>query len=182
MGAFCDLTGSKFGRLTVVRRGPNNNQRKPRWECSCECGGAALATSSNLKKWSSQSCGCLQRERTSAAAKISSFKHGLKKTPEHYSWSGMLTRCRNPNATGYERYGALGVVVCERWLKFENFLADMGKRPTKAHTLDRFPNKHGNYEPGNCRWATKVEQQANRRDMIDGHRVRNWKEMMGVSF
>ncbi len=86
-------------------------------------------------------------------------------TPTYCSWQHMIRRCRDPKESGYERYGAVGVVVCGRWLGedgFANFLADMGERPEGA-TIDRFPNQSGNYEPGNCRWATRVEQQRNMR-------------------
>jgi len=77
------------------------------------------------------------------------------------SWQSMRTRCLNPHSTQYPAYGGRGITICERWLVFENFLADMGERPSATHTLDRFPNKNGNYEPGNCRWATPKEQQNN---------------------
>lgn len=181
MPASCHLLGQRFGRLTVVGREPRGTSKRARWHCQCDCGGGTLVASNVLNAGRSQSCGCLQRERAGAAARINNRTHGMKKSPEHYTWVGMLTRCRNPNATGYERYGGLGVTVCERWLRFENFYADMGQRPTLDHTLDRYPDKHGNYEPTNCRWATREEQQANRRDMIDGRRVRNWQEMRAAS-
>lgn len=88
-------------------------------------------------------------------------RHGLI-SREYRSWSSMKERCNNPNSISWKYYGARGITVCERWFKFENFLADMGPRP-QGTTLDRFPNKDGNYEPGNCRWATATEQRANRR-------------------
>lgn len=87
------------------------------------------------------------------------------RTPEQIAWMSMRQRCRNPSACGYELYGAKGVRVCERWDTFANFLADMGPRPPGT-SLDRYPNRHGNYEPGNCRWATPAEQMQNRRDNV----------------
>lgn len=172
MAAFIDLRGKRFGRLVVEGRSSTNTKMgKPRWDCLCDCGGKATSPGNSLRSLKTASCGCLQRERTSAAARISSRKHGLTGSPEYRSWGAMLTRCNNPNATGYNRYGGAGVRVCERWLKFENFLADMGERPSLDYSLDRYPDKFGDYEPSNCRWATAKEQQANRRDTVNGRRV-----------
>src|SRR5260221_8087975 len=86
-------------------------------------------------------------------------------TPTWKSWDSMIQRCTNKNSPDYPRYGGAGIVICERWMKFENFYADMGKRPD-GMTLDRFPDKKGNYEPGNCRWATAAEQQRNLKSNI----------------
>lgn len=86
--------------------------------------------------------------------------HGMAGTPTYASWEAMKTRCTNPNSDTFADYGGRGVTICERWLDFANFLADMGERPA-GKTLDRWPNPAGNYEPGNCRWATKEEQQRN---------------------
>ncbi len=84
-------------------------------------------------------------------------------TPTYRAWSNMMTRCNNPNATKFEFYGARGISVCERWASFENFLADVGERPSSAHSLDRYPDPNGDYEPNNIRWATQTEQCRNRR-------------------
>ena len=87
--------------------------------------------------------------------------HGMQGTPTYHSWSNMIQRCTNPKHHKYANYGAKGITVCERWREFANFLADMGVRP-EGKTLDRYPDNTGNYEPGNCRWATPAEQQRNR--------------------
>jgi hypothetical protein len=90
--------------------------------------------------------------------------HGLTRTPEYRAWQGMRLRCTDPEHKAYPRYGGRGIKVCDRWLEsVENFIADMGPKPTPAHELDRFPNNDGNYEPGNCRWATRSENCRNRR-------------------
>ncbi|TWA32951.1 hypothetical protein FB007_10931 [Sinorhizobium medicae] len=95
-----------------------------------------------------------------------STKHGhtadRKMTPEYRTWANMIARCTNPRASHFDRYGGRGIKVCERWNSFENFLADMGSRPSLRHSLDRWPDVHGNYESGNCRWATHREQCRNR--------------------
>lgn len=93
------------------------------------------------------------------------IKHGQRDTPEYSVWRSMKKRCQNSNGAGFKDYGGRGIKVCRRWLDaFEWFLLDMGPRPTSSHSLDRYPDLNGDYEPGNCRWATPIEQQSNRRN------------------
>ena len=167
MGRFIDLTGRRFGRLIVVKRNATNTGGdKPRWQCRCDCGTKTITNGDCLRRGVTQSCGCLQRERTGDAAKVSSRKHGMSASPEYASWHGMKSRCLNPNATGYKRYGGRGIKICQQWLdSFERFLADMGTRPSSAHTLDR-DDTNRDYTPANCRWSSKEEQANNRRDNI----------------
>src|SRR5678816_2973212 len=89
------------------------------------------------------------------------IKHGMHGTPEYNSWEHMIGRCTRPSYEFYHRYGGRGITVCERWRRFENFYADVGPRPSPKHSIDRFPNRNGNYEPGNVRWANPVEQGRN---------------------
>ena len=102
-----------------------------------------------------------------------------KRTPEYISWTNLVQRCTNPKNVSFNNYGGRGITVCERWLKFENFLADMGRRPSAKHSLDRYPDNDGNYEPSNCRWATAKQQAHNSRNYhrppkercVNGHRL-----------
>lgn len=174
-----DLTGKRFGRLIVLSRAGSNHVGTL-WLCECDCGGRATTTTNRLTSGRKRSCGCWEALRR--------YVHGHtvgKYSYTYQSWAGMKTRCLNPKDPGYAGYGARGITVCDRWLKFENFLADMGERP-KGTTLDRYPDMGGNYEPGNCRWATMKEQQNNRRNNVVleylGERltISRWAERSGI--
>lgn len=161
-----NLIGMIFGRLTVIRRSDDGI----RWHCQCACGNTNDSISGNLRYGKSKSCGCLQRELAANLCRKSKYTHGhaagKKPTREYRTWVTMNQRCYNESSPDYPNYGGRGITVCERWREsFQNFLDDMGNRPA-GKSLDRFPNKNGNYEPSNCRWATHLQQNWNRRTNI----------------
>lgn len=163
-----DLVGKKYGRINVIAKIGKNKYKQILWQCICDCGNERIYTSSYLKS-KAHSCGCYFVEIMGYSHK----SHGLsKKIPEYAAWENMKRRCYYSKGNRYSHYGARGVSVCAQWINsFEQFLADMGKRPTSQHSLDRYPNKDGNYEPGNCRWATSAQQNRNySRNIIITHR------------
>lgn len=160
-----DLTGTKFGRLTVVGRDEGIY-----WLCVCECGKTTSSRSDHLTGGRTRSCGCL-RDEMAARIGANNRLHGQAKgrragveaTPEYTAWASMKTRCLNSKIRNWHRYGGRGISVCPEWINdFEAFRACVGPRPSAQHSLDRYPNNDGNYEPGNVRWATPKEQQNNR--------------------
>lgn len=152
--------GQVFTRWTIIGE-PVLHGKRARIKCRCQCGTERDVDRSNLLQGLSQSCGCLKEEITS---KLMST-HGAtvnRLTPEYVAWCCMRRRCKNPNEPGYHNYGGRGISVCERWDSFENFLKDVGLRPTPNHSIDREDNS-GNYEPGNVKWSTRTEQNRNTR-------------------
>lgn len=178
-----DLSGRKYGRLTVLSLSHKIN-RATYWECQCECGNKITLPRSAFISGNTKSCGCLSSESKSERF----FKHGMTLTPEYRAWSAMVARTTNQKVKYSERYIGRGITVCDEWrYSFKNFYKDMGERPSLKHSLDRVDND-GNYEPGNCKWATKEEQSNNTSTniyiTIDGvtKTPRQWSNITGISF
>lgn len=157
-----DLTGQKFGRLTVLKLFGTKNKKRE-WICQCDCGVLRTIPANHLRSGHTTSCGCFKREQLLKAL----IKHGQggqnKRTPTYISWSNMHSRCLNPSNERYRDYGGRGIVICDEWEDFRNFYWEMGDKP-KGRTLDRIDND-GPYAGWNCRWATPSEQRYNQRRM-----------------
>ena len=184
--------GDRYGRWEIVqetecRRSPTNGRPYRMVECRCECGTIRQVTLESLRQGNpSQSCGCLQRE----AVRETSHRnrtHGASCSITYSSWAMMKQRCYNQNDSEYDSYGGRGIKVCELWRNsFEAFLNDMGERPSLQHSIDRYPDNDGGYEPGNCRWATPLQQNRNRRSNVmltfqgETMCISAWAERIGI--
>lgn len=188
--SLADLTGQKFGRLTVLERSENSKTGKAKWLCKCDCGNEVSVMSTSLISGRTKSCGCFHRE-TSAK---NNYRHGLRNKRLYGVWQGMIARCYNKNNSVYENYGGRGISVCKEWRNdFQSFYdwsmangydenAERGK-----YTLDRI-NTRGNYEPDNCRWITIAKQQLNKRTNVliefcgKKQTLKEWSDELGISY
>lgn len=176
-----NLVGMTFGRLTVVSKAESNKHGAAMWRCACSCGREHLAMGSLLRRGEVKSCGCLK-----GSSPAYNRTHNMSDTPLFRVWATMRNRCKNPKVKGYESYGGRGIKVCERWESFENFMADMGPRPSEAHSIDRI-NVDGDYEPRNCRWATITDQMSNKRNSRflsangETHTMAEWARRLGCN-
>lgn len=172
-----DMSGLRYGRLTVVRRAESLAGSSARWHCLCDCGQERVIEGKCMRLGRTVSCGCHKREKATT--------HGLSKSREFSSWQNMKTRCLVPTNKDYKYYGARGITVCDEWVNsFETFLRDMGPRPINT-TLERKEND-GPYAHWNCTWATSTQQQSNKRDTVriehDGKNLTldEWAEELGI--
>lgn len=181
------MIGECFGRLTVVEFAGHvhrSGARYRQWRCRCLCGNEVTAVTGALTTGNTQSCGCRKRDETVARL----TRHGGRHTPEYVVWNAMRKRCENPKNAKYADYGGRGILVCERWRDFANFLADMGRRPSTRHSIERIDNDRG-YEPENCAWVLRETQNRNQRQRADnssGHtgviwhkNSRKWEAFIG---
>ena len=179
---FQDLEGRRIGRLIVVTY-IGNVRNYASWLCYCDCGRWRVVAAGKLLRGRTKSCGCLQAD----AACKTKFIHGQSGTHMYRLWQALKSRCLSPSGKYYHNYGGRGITVCDRWREsFEHFLEDVGPRPSEDYTLDRIDND-GNYEPGNCRWATWSEQCRNKRTNLNltfnGETmcITDWARRIGVS-
>lgn len=183
MSALKNLTGLRFGRLLVAEKArvKLTKSKNAEWSCLCDCGSTVTILSSNLIQGRSNSCGCWNKERTSDVNKT----HGMSKTRLHTIWTNMKQRCNNPKWTDYHRYGGRGIKVCDEWQQsFEAFSAWASAAGyDDSLTIDRIDND-GNYEPGNCRWATNKEQARNKEKTkrYEGKTLAEWATIVGVKY
>jgi len=181
MPKIVNLIGEKFGRLEVVSQGPNNKHGQKSWNCSCDCGNTKTVITARLLSGHTRSCGCLIG---GVVTHGNCLPEGY--TREYRVWRNIKNRCLNPNVRGYADYGGRGITICQRWENsFENFLEDMGPCPP-GHTIERIKN-HLGYFPNNCKWATSLENNQNKRNCIyltafEATKVQNeWARELGCS-
>ena len=182
-----ELTGQKFGKLTVVEKAENNKWNEAVWRCKCECGNETFVSSKVLRLGHSRSCGCYKGE----AIKKAKTKHGKSNTKTHKTGREIKSRCFYHSNQAFRDYGGRGITMCERWQNsFEAFYEDVSKLPhfgEKGYSLDRIDN-NGNYEPNNVRWATSKEQNNNKRNNRklnyngETHTLSEWANIKHLSY
>lgn len=164
-----DMSGQRFGKLSVIKHVGRDKKRTSLWFCQCDCGNSSIVSSLNLRRGDTHSCGCLIGKNSKR------ITHGQSSTPEYRTWKSMIRRCEKPEISNYMNYGGRGIKVCSGWRNdASSFLADMGKRPGKQYSIDRIDND-ANYSCGhcdecidkkwsaNCKWSTRIEQASNKR-------------------
>lgn len=177
MPAFVNKIGKRFGKL--VAKNVESRNGRYWYYCECDCGNLLWVAGGNLHindNRGTRTCGC---------SKDGNPTHGLTGTPEHRIWKSMRRRCNNPNDISYKFYGARGIKVCKRWDSFENFLADMGKRPSNKYSIER-KKVNKDYSPSNCYWVINTRQNRNRRDTVyityQGKKLAmvDWADLLGI--
>jgi hypothetical protein len=177
-----DISGQRFERLVAVEQ-VGSGRKEAYWRCKCDCGSETVTRGSKLRAGLTSSCGCVSAEKLSQANR----KHGLHSHPIASIWYGIKARCLSPSNPAYKNYGGRGIQVCDRWLDLKNFIDDMYPAFQLGMTLDRI-NNDGNYEPSNCRWATRKQQARNRRSTLYVQSpagpvpLAEWAEVNGLNY
>lgn len=187
MSKIKDLTGLRFGKWTVIKRADNNERNKVMWVCRCDCGSERAVLGESLRSGKSLNCGC-ERKTSLAVRNTQNRKYELRGRLYHI-WTGIKQRCFNPNEPAYSRYGGCGVIVCDEWRNDFGAFRDWALANGYADTLslDRIDN-NGNYEPSNCRWASDVVQNNNRKNNRfikyngETHTLADWSRITGISY
>jgi hypothetical protein len=175
------VPGQRYGRLEITGAAESAPDGHAMVACRCDCGGVKVVLLGSLRRGDTKSCGCLQKDATRAFA----LRHGDSSSPENRIWRGMRKRCLSPTEPAFPRYGGRGIFVCPEWSDYSRFLADMGRKPSPKHSLDRI-NNDGPYSKANCRWATRRQQMNNQSKnrilVIDGetHTLTEWSRKTGV--
>lgn len=151
------MSGQRCGQLVVIRES-GVGKKNVKWFCICDCGNETVVAGCDLRSGHTKSCGCLRV----SVSKAKGVTHGMRGSPEYSVWNSMVQRCTNKRRNRYEAYGGRGISVCKKWLNFDGFISDMGKRPSEKHQIDRIDND-GNYELENCRWVLPSVNSRNRR-------------------
>ena len=183
-----DETGNTYGRLYVVELSASDDSGKACWVCKCKCGNITVVSGDRLRQGVTKSCGCLAIDIIGNMNKTHGFTSGGRKSPTYKSWTGMRGRCYTKTNKKYLRYGGRGIKMCDRWKdSFDNFLADIGLKPSPEHSIDRI-NNDGNYEPGTCRWATDIEHSRNKSTTLrirfqgEENDLATWCEKLGLPY
>lgn len=194
MSKLIDLTGQRFGRLTVIERVEDyvtpSGQHKARWLCKCDCGNEKKVTATALKRGNTQSCGCYQDEcRHNPNTERSAIHHGFG-TRLYRIYRGMWQRCYDKNANHYSRYGGRGITICDEWLGKDGFIHfrewSINNGYSEELSIDRIDNEKG-YSPDNCRWCTVKQQQNNRGCNVfltfkgEKHTMAEWAEILDMN-
>lgn len=179
-----DLSGNKYGSLTVIRQGPHHispSRNQVTWICICDCGNVTTVQRNSLRSGTTVSCGCAREDGA-----IKRRGLGYYNKIEYQTWHRMKQRCYNEDNQDYKAYGGRGIAICDRWLNsFDDFFSDMGRRPDNCNSIDRI-NNDGDYDPSNCRWSNDYQQSRNKSNNViiefngESKILQDWANDLGI--